>query len=134
MQNKERGYGGECFALCQEHMLQNQNNPIIRLAHGYVTGTGGPHLGNRFSHAWIEMVIDGETQFCMDIASKLVLPKNQYYKLGKIRDWEVYTYTFDEMMEWLNEGEVPPFELEPSAYEKKLQAEGIVDHQNRRIT
>jgi hypothetical protein len=79
---------GNCFEVAGR-MILNEKIKEMLLCHGIVTGKG--KLKNkRIIHAWIEIndvVIDFSN------SNKIVLRKDNYYKVGKIKEVTKYTQT-----------------------------------------
>lgn len=96
---------GDCYkkAWMQITSMSNKDAENVRLVHGEVAGTG-IHFGIRFGHAWIEKEIEirkGVTVVMVNDCSNdrnIVLPRDLYYRLGKILDehGKLFRYTIDE--------------------------------------
>ena len=81
---------GNCYEAAMKQMWDYYRKGIkeVKLVHGVVTGQGELD-GIQFSHAWIEVngiVLD------MSNGREVVMPKNLYYKLGKIKITREYDY------------------------------------------
>lgn len=84
---------GQCYVLAYQFMDKHYGDKQLRLVHGLVSGQG-PLTGKVINHAWVErgpLVYDMTTQ-------QQVFPKDQYYKIGKIKKSNVFKYTHDEVM------------------------------------
>lgn len=66
------------------------------LVHGVVGGQG-PLEGRRIDHAWVE-VDDGPVVMVVDVSNggSLVLPRDLYYRLGRVIPEECRRYTPEE--------------------------------------
>ena len=63
----------------------------VKLCHGWPTLTGGPYTGAVYGHAWIEI-----GSLVLDPGSEKPIPKEMYYRIGKIDQETVATYSKTE--------------------------------------
>lgn len=89
MQNKK----GNCYQSAGNFIINNSNIPIL-LCHGLVSGQG-KLKGLRIEHAWCEL---GDIVFDCSNGRNIVMRKEEYYKIGKIKEKEVKRYTQKEAM------------------------------------
>ncbi len=90
--------GGDCYEVSYQYFQKNAlRNDKLRLVHGLVTGQG-PLEGIVYNHAWVE---DGNKIIDMTLPTKLQksLSKSMYYKIGKIKESNVYKYNYNEVIE-----------------------------------
>jgi len=73
---------GDCFEVAGRIVIDNNGETM--LCHGTVVAKGVP----RHKHAWVEM---GDV--CIDRSNghNVTMRKNEYYKLGKVKDIVTYT-------------------------------------------
>lgn len=87
--------GGTCYPDAFNWMMNNSSaQDSAKLAHATVTGYG-PIEGIEYGHAFI-LINDN---FVIDVATgkEIGIPKDEYYKVGKVKD--VKLYTLNEMIE-----------------------------------
>lgn len=84
--------GGTCYPDAYNWMIENEHGDSAKLAHATVTGTGGGIEGVEYGHAFI-LINNG---FVIDVATGKGFPKDEYYRVGKVKD--VKLYTLDEML------------------------------------
>jgi hypothetical protein len=72
---------GDCYEAAAKLLLFGGMPEEARLVHGNVTGQG-PVAGIRFGHAWVEL---GDLVFDHSNGRHLVVPRDQYYRVGKIK-------------------------------------------------
>ena len=100
---------GDCFEVAANIVTIGREfeNPL--LCHGHVIGTGGPVVGVRYCHGWVEvdeLVIDRTS------GRDIKVDKDLYYILGQINHEEVVRYTKDEAKKMLLKSEhYGPWEL-----------------------
>jgi hypothetical protein len=88
--------GGNCFqANGQKFMFDFP--PDALLVHGIVVGQGAIE-GVLHSHCWIEK---GDMVYDFSEGRELVLPKERYYKIGKIDENNVKKYTLEEARKFI---------------------------------
>lgn len=82
---------GDCFEAALELFLNFHTDLPTgpQLVHGRVHGQG-KLKGISFGHAWVEI---GDIVFDYSNGGKLVMRKDDYYRLGKIEDVEKYTFS-----------------------------------------
>jgi len=78
---------GDCFECSAHWLVLGQGIEIegAILAHGTVGGKGFV-AGKRFTHAWVEI----DDTWVYDRAQDLIMPKDDYYKLGKVENVRLY--------------------------------------------
>lgn len=107
---EKKNLNGDCYVAAYRTMESNAKNNL-RLVHGLASGQGNLK-GIRYNHAWVEsesVVYDNSN------GRRLELPKSVYYKLGKIKESEVFRYTRSDMYKMASKfGTYGP-------WEKKLQ-------------
>lgn len=102
MPNARRGVGkpvvanrpGNCFevALKLAEEIGEQNNPLV--CHGLPLGNGPQNMGQRFWHAWVEMILPGgPTVFDFSNGLEVVMKRAQYYRGGRIIGDAVHRYS-----------------------------------------
>ena len=84
--NKANGEG-TCF---KESFHYVERNPNMFLVHGIITVPYGPLEGMSFSHAWVE---DGDTVHEISNGNNVRMPRNEYYELQNITQYERYNWT-----------------------------------------
>ena len=74
---------GDCFEVAGTMILDNPMVHALTLVHGIVTGQG-PIEGVEHVHAWVE---DSDAMVALDFSNgnAVVVPIDQYYKIGKIK-------------------------------------------------
>jgi transposase-like protein len=77
--NENEDKNGDCFEIAAKNVLYNKL-PGMKLVHAYVSGQGSLK-GRRFEHAWNEI---GDVVFDYSNGRKIVMRKEDYYKLGNI--------------------------------------------------
>jgi hypothetical protein len=70
---------GDCFHVAGRNVLDAPSDDL-KLVHAMVTGQG-PLEGKRFAHAWNEI---GDVVLDYSNGRKIVMRKDQYYKLGNV--------------------------------------------------
>ena len=82
--------GGDCYEVAGRIAIDARDEYTV--CHGTVVGTGGPHHGRAFGHAWVEFERGG-VAFVMDQSNgnDVVIPAELYYRLGSITDVARYT-------------------------------------------
>lgn len=85
---------GDCYQVGGKYMLTNLPQDTL-LVHGIAVGTGGNIKGLRFGHCWLEK---GSSVIDLSNGKKIVMSKDSYYTLGKIKEKEVVRYTTEETM------------------------------------
>ena len=94
----KKNQNGDCYIKAYQYFQANafKNNNLI-LVHGLVTGQG-PLEGIVYNHAWIE---DGNKIIDLTLPPKLQksFSKSKYYKIGKIKESNVYKYNYNEVIE-----------------------------------
>tara|TARA_R100001463_G_C3433305_1_gene211670 strand:+ start:327 stop:656 length:330 start_codon:yes stop_codon:yes gene_type:complete len=86
---------GTCYPDAYNWMIENEYNhgdSGAMLAHATVTGTGGGVEGVEYGHAFILI----NNSFVIDVTTGTGFPKDEYYRVGKVKD--VKLYTLDEML------------------------------------
>lgn len=93
---------GDCSQVAFHAVYEafKRDDDTLTLCHGQVTGTDGPVKGVRFFHAWVEQELrfpGSEARFVLAIdrsnGSDVSLPRELYYRAGKIDPDEVARYT-----------------------------------------
>lgn len=79
---------GNCYQSALEMILQNHH---LILVHGVVTFDGGEMYGTQMVHAWCED--SSGTVYDYSNNRELIIPKDIYYKKGKIVDTVRYEYS-----------------------------------------
>lgn len=86
---------GDCYEANGQFFMDKAvfpgKDPNMRLVHGEVTGQG-PLEGVKYGHAWVE---DGNTVIDVSNGRNVRMPKDAYYRLGRIED-NVHHYTAQE--------------------------------------
>jgi hypothetical protein len=87
--------GGDCYSAAYKFLdkLHNTEASDNVLVHGLVNGQG-KLTGIKYNHAWVE---DASMVYDYSNGRQIVLPKDLYYRLGKIKEQEVFRYTSSEM-------------------------------------
>ena len=118
---KEAKACGDCFVVAGRAMIDPQL-PGMSLVHAYVSGQGKLQ-GKRFAHAWNEY---GDVVFDYSNGRKVVMRKEQYYKIGNVStepgEYAVYddTETKKKILQTKHWG---PWDLDPGK-EKLTEATG----------
>jgi hypothetical protein len=96
MEDKNNNGDGDCFEVAGKFILENPGLPAT-LVHAMVTGQG-KISGIRFSHAWVEI---GDVVFDYSNGRRIVVRKEQYYKLGKVKKvrGQYAAYDYDQAVE-----------------------------------
>lgn len=94
----KKNKNGNCYESALHLMMDFYQKGLkdIKLVHGIVTGQGALE-GIEYGHAWVElnsMVFDSSN------GRDLVLPKKQYYDIGKIKITRKYNY--DDMLKMMD--------------------------------
>lgn len=89
---------GTCYEDAYQYISKN---PEATLVHGLVVGQG-PIEGVLYNHAWIEK---GNRVIDPSLKPALTVPKELYYKLGRIDTKTVYRYDHSEFLEKVLEHE-----------------------------
>lgn len=97
--------GGDCYSAAGRYILDNMDPELI-LVHGIVTGQGDIE-GIQFGHAWVE---DGNRVIDVSNGRNIQLPKQFYYKLGKIKKTKRYKRE-EALKKMLETGHFGPWEL-----------------------
>lgn len=107
---------GKCYENSCRFILSKTDDAggQIKLAHGFVTGTGGQVKGVRYGHAWIEI----SNTICLDFTTSLSDPKyafkRDFYELGQIDPAEVKLYTLNGVRQKVTEfGTYGPWDSTP---------------------
>ena len=82
---------GKCYEVALQYMMAHAKDKSLRLCHGLPTGQGEIE-GIVYNHAWVE-----KGNKVIDETIPIELPKTLYYNLGRIRERDVYRYTYEEM-------------------------------------
>ena len=102
-----RWYTGDCFEVCGRFMsigvsdyrpdIKMKPEPGFLLVHGVAINTQD---GKPFMHAWVEM----DENFVLDLANGKtnVIPKKQYYEVGKIDPATTIKYKSQEVLKKIN--------------------------------
>jgi hypothetical protein len=112
-QKMGRGYTGslgDCFeaAFHWALALDEDEWDASKVCQGMVHGQG-PLEGKMFSHGWGE---SGGKVYDYSNKKKLVMTKNEYYKLGKIDESSVYCYTIPKAFgKSVNKGHYGPWDF-----------------------
>jgi hypothetical protein len=85
---------GDCFEANYRALLEKPFDKGWYLCHGIVTGQSENVKGIRYMHAWLE---NGSVVCDYSNGKILVLPKETYYNIGKIKI--VIRYTVSKAME-----------------------------------
>ena len=97
---------GDCYQAAGRILMNNPHTkefvcPV--LVHGTVTGTSGPHAGERFDHAWVEIPYINTESGMVYIAvidrsngRDMSIPDFLYYAIGKIDRSQAKTYNIKE--------------------------------------
>ncbi len=95
---------GQCYQASMEFLLRNfQRVQSLRLVHGYPVLNRGRKVGQRFGHAWLELIWRCEEKV-IDVCNQTVtVPKEVYYAVGKIEAEKCHVYTVDEAIELMEE-------------------------------
>jgi hypothetical protein len=97
---------GDCYPTANSLAMQlgrdEEKYPNLKVAHGVPMGPeGSPIEGIRFGHGWVEYD-DPDTGLTMVIdrsnGNDVEMPAFQYYYLGSIEEWNVNTYTPQEVI------------------------------------
>jgi hypothetical protein len=98
--------GGDCYVAAYEAILALRPETGWVLCHGTATGVGGDVTGRDFSHAWIE-----NDEWAIDASNgrDVILPKDDYYRIGSVRDVTRYTRV-EAATEALRTGTYGPWE------------------------
>lgn len=72
---------GDCFIVSGKFIMNN-NLPDMKLVHAMVTGQGNIK-GIRYEHAWVEI---GDVVIDQSNGNNIIMRKEQYYKLGKVKE------------------------------------------------
>ena len=85
---------GDCFEVAAKNVMDNKH---LYLVHAEVSGQGDLE-GVRFAHAWCEV---GDIVMDFSNGRNIVMRKEQYYKLGKVKKVKkkYARYNFTEAME-----------------------------------
>ena len=85
---------GDCYEAAWK-LIDGMSEVGATLVHGKPVGTGEENNGIRFGHAWVELSIA-----ILDPSNgKLVMVlRDEYYKVGKIRAKDNRVYTREEAM------------------------------------
>jgi hypothetical protein len=78
---------GDCFEAAGNLVIELPDEAI--LVHGTVSGQG-PLKGMRIKHAWCEL---GDVVFDYSNGKQIVMRKEQYYRIGKIRKSQIKKYS-----------------------------------------
>ena len=120
---------GDCYAAAATYLMEAPDEPNMErwLVHGIVTGTGGPHKGQRFGHAWVEEC-EGDVWFVVDKANGKdhCVPRSMYYAIGQIDGEATAIYSSEDMIHKLvSTQHWGPWEKGVSAteYEARIRAE-----------
>jgi len=103
---------GNCYKSSGEYLMDEWlkgEHEQYTLVHGIPTLTVEPFT--RYGHSWIEFtavvgVIAGrqlKTVMCLDTETNNVVPRDLFYKVGRIKPEECFRYKFSEMRERINE-------------------------------
>lgn len=78
---------GDCFKLVLEHMMENLSDDI-KIVHASVVGQENSSVaGKRYAHAFILY----DNGMVLDVCVHVMLPKEQYYAIGKVENVHEYT-------------------------------------------
>jgi len=108
---------GDCFARAARLIWRDARGTLV-LVHGHPIGTGAENLGQRFWHAWVEVTeevtIPAGTNganpdhgpftltltTCLDRTGDepVAIPRDLYYRLGRIEADECRRYTRGEAL------------------------------------
>ena len=87
---------GDCFRvaalLCAEMASAGHDT---RLVHGTPVLEAGPHVGERYWHAWVEDTMASGFTTCLDYSNghRFVLQRAAYYRRGQLEQHHVYRYS-----------------------------------------
>ena len=86
----EKNRNGDCYSSAVNLVmkLNSMGDKKAKLVHGIVTGQGALK-GLEYSHAWVE---SGDMVLDYSNGRELVVPKELYYKIGKITKTKKYGY------------------------------------------
>jgi hypothetical protein len=90
---------GACFHdafLIGVELLDCLDRELICVVHGVATGTGGAALDWRYGHAWLEIELGGVTLVIDHTRPNQPLPRELYYRAGRIDPAECRRYSLDE--------------------------------------
>ena len=82
---------GDCFRAAGRNILDG-DIPDATLVHAMVNGQG-PLENNRFEHAWVEV---GDVVFDYSNGKKIIMRKEEYYRVAGIDPTEFTRYTRNE--------------------------------------
>ena len=83
---------GDCYEAAGRFVMRRDNKDSMTLVHGVVSGQG-PLRGQRFDHAWVE---HGDNVIDPSNGGNIQLPKQAYYRLGRINPAECHYYSVQE--------------------------------------
>ena len=81
---------GDCYNVHGKMMIDKvhrNEDAGWKIVHGIATGQG-PIKGVKFGHCWLEK---GPLVFDFSNGKSIVMPKSQYYRIGKIKKTKKYT-------------------------------------------
>jgi len=81
---------GDCLKIACENTIENKD---WLFCYAYVMGRG-ELKGRRILHAWNEF---GDVVFDLSNGNKVIMRKEEYYKIGKIKEKDVTKQTADEV-------------------------------------
>jgi hypothetical protein len=89
---RQKNLNGDCYVAAYRLMSSNYKKDM-KLVHGLVVGQGNL-AGIRYNHAWVE-----SDDIVYDYANgrKIELPKPLYYKIGKIKESDIFRYDQADM-------------------------------------
>lgn len=85
---------GDCFVVAARAVIDDANALAApTLVHGLPVKQVGEHAGERFWHAWVEVMI-GEAPFVIDDSNGrgIVMPRDRYYEIGQLTEAHVHRY------------------------------------------
>jgi hypothetical protein len=94
---------GCCYETCIELLLLNSTIESLRLVHGYPRLVKGPNKGQRFGHAWLELINKGCEVVVDSSNQSKYTSKPLYYIVGRIEAAKCHIYTVDQAIEMLDE-------------------------------
>lgn len=91
---------GDCYQVAAELTATLARRGIdVRCCHGTPVLQSGEFAGQRYGHAWVEALHDGQW-LCIDRSNgnSARLPRREYYRLGQLQQHHVIRYTATEML------------------------------------
>jgi hypothetical protein len=90
---------GNCFQCAAESVLEHPSYSDFDLCHGICTGLGKIQ-GQLFVHAWCE-----SDQIVYDAVRQFVMPKEEFYSIGRIDSASVMRYSAQDIIEQIEKHE-----------------------------